>query len=65
MGSENYVDPGGFGNNYVAVLLGKATSHGYLQGGVFLLLLKEDAQIAIELVVCVFANGAGVEHHDV
>jgi hypothetical protein len=45
--------------------LREAAAYGNLQTRVFLLLLVENAKVAIELVVGVLTNSTGVENNDI
>ena len=65
VGAEHHVHPWGLPQHGVAVLLGKATADGDLHVGVGLLARCQVAEVAVELVVGVLPNRAGVEHHDV
>ena len=65
VGAEDHVDVGGLLADELAVLLGQAASHDDLQVGAGVLVPLELAEVAVELVVGVLPDAAGVEDHHV
>ena len=65
MGAEDHVDVGGPLADLLPVHLGQAAAHGDLHVGPALPQRLQVAQMAVELVVGVLPDAAGVEHHDV
>ncbi len=65
MSSENDVDPWRSSQDAVAILLGQTAPDGNLHVRVGLLARGEVADVAVELVVGVLPDRAGVEHHHV
>ena len=63
--AENDVDPRRLAQHAVPVLLGQATAHRNLHVGVAALARRQVAEVAVQLVVGVFPDGAGVEDHHV
>ena len=63
--SEHHVHPWRPAQDGVAVLLGQTTTDSDLHIRIGLLTRSQVADIAVELVVGVLPNRAGVEHHDV
>ena len=62
---EDHVDPRGPFPDDLLVLLGCATSNNDAQVGVSLLLGFERSEVAVETLVGVLSNGAGVDNHNV
>ena len=65
VGAEDDVDPGGARDDAVAVVLGQAAADRDLQVGVREFGRAQLAEVAVELVAGVLADGAGVEDDDV
>ena len=65
VGAEHDVDVAGPLDDQLAVLLGQAAADRDLQVGPAVLQRLEVPEVAVELVVGVLADAAGVEHHDV
>ena len=65
VGAEHDVDPRRLPRDRRAVLLGQAAADGDLHPGLLRLHRREVAEVAVELVVGVLADRAGVEHDDV
>jgi len=65
VGAEDDVDPGGSADDGLAVLLGQAAAHGDLHLRVAQLGWAELAEVAVELVVRVLPDRAGVEDDDI
>src|SRR5690606_9923875 len=65
VGSEDHIDPWRLLEDDVLVFLGEASAHGDLHALVVALGARQVAERAIELVVGVLADRAGVDHHDV
>jgi hypothetical protein len=65
VGAEHHVDPGRLVTNEVAVLLGEAAGHHDLHVRPAVLDPLEVAEVAVELVVGVLPDAAGVEHHHI
>ena len=65
VGAEHHVHVGGLADDEVTVLLGQAAPDDDLHVRAALLRRLELAEVAIELVVGVLADAAGVEHHHV
>jgi hypothetical protein len=65
VGAQHDVHPWCAVANDLAVLLGQTTRHHDLTALTFVLPTPHGAQGAVQLVVGVLANAAGVEHHDV
>ena len=63
VGSEDYVDPRCLRQDYVAILLCQATTDRYLQVRFLFLLFAENAEVAVKLVIRIFANRTGIEDH--
>ena len=65
MGAEHDVDVAGPLDDQLTVLLGEAAADRDLQVGTLRLQRLEPPEVAVELVVGVLADAAGVEHDDV
>ena len=65
VGAEHDVDPRRLARHGVSVLLGQAAADGDLHVGVAALAWRQVAEVAVELVVGVLADRAGVEDDDV
>ncbi len=63
--AEHHVDPGGLGDDGVAVLLGQAAADGDLHALVTGLDRRQLSEVAVQLVVRVLPHRAGVEDHQV
>ncbi|CAB4749138.1 unannotated protein [freshwater metagenome] len=65
MSAEDDVDDRGLLQDHALVLLGKASADRDLHPGVLGLHRDEMAEVAVELVVGVLADRAGIEHDDI
>ena len=65
VGAEHDIHPRRPAQHRVAVLLGQATADGDLHVRIGLLARRQVAEVAVELVVGVLPDRAGVEHDDV
>ena len=63
--TEDHIDPRRLLQNGVLVLLGEASAHGDLHALMLALHRGEVAQVAVELVVGVLSDRAGINHDDV
>jgi hypothetical protein len=65
VGTEHDIDPGSAGRHDLTVLLRQAAAHGDLHPGPGGLGRREPSEVAVEPVVGVLPDRAGVEHHQI